>query len=92
MISCMDLSIRRSTPRSCTHAMGEICAFVRLLLLVKDLLLIATRLIALIVGVGIPVFLTLAQHLPFASTLSNKLAPYLSSSIYRDYNIRTLPY
>ncbi|KFA51589.1 hypothetical protein S40293_03931 [Stachybotrys chartarum IBT 40293] len=50
------------------------------------------ELIALVVGAGIPVILTLAQYLPFALTLSDKLAPYLSSSIYRDYNIRILPY
>jgi hypothetical protein len=44
------------------------------------------------VGAGIPILLTLVNYLPWGTTLSNKLAPYLDMSIFKGYHVRILPY
>lgn len=48
--------------------------------------------ILVVVGFGLPVLLTLLTRLPFGSTISSKITPYLSPALIGQYHVRPLPY
>lgn len=56
-------------------------------------MLILDSFVILSIGFGLPIFLTLLNHLPFVTTLFDKLSPYLVyPSLIGTYHIRPLPW
>jgi len=44
------------------------------------------------VGFGTPILLTIPTRLPFGTTISSKITPYLTPSLISTYHVQPLPY